>query len=182
MKRWIDPESSEREDDSSKPKLGETAYVRVFGQIKDLASKRYVQAKPGSVRLITDFNEIQYHLLEATVVHLHFTRGPPGGHKNAQTGVEANGMAGIRQQDGYDVQMGGMRGKTMPPGLSASAKKVYQCLHSSPQTNEGLHVQDIAVRLTMNPADVQQAGEELLNAGTIYTTVDDLTWAVLDDV
>lgn len=154
--------------------------MRVFGQIKDLASKRYVQAKPGSVRLIADFNEIQYHLLDATVVHLHFTRGPPGGQKNAHAGADANGVTGVQQQNGFDVEMGGMKGKPLPPGLSGAARRIYQCLHTSPQSNEGLHVQEIAVTTTLNPSDVQNAGEELLSNGLIYTTVDDFTWAILE--
>ena len=178
VKRWIDPETSEREEESLKSKFIETAYVRVFGQIKDLASKRYVQAKPGSVRLITDFNEIQYHLLDAAVVHLHFTRGPPGANKGGQETNVPNGM----QQNGYDTHMGGTRGKMLPSGLSSAAKNVYHCLHTSPQTNEGLHMQDISVRLSMNMGDVQNAGEELLGNGLVYTTLDDQTWALLDDV
>lgn len=182
MKRYIDPDFAEKTGTSENPKFVETAYVRVFGTVKDLASKRYVQAKPGSIRLITDFNEIQYHLLEATVVHLYHTRGLPNAQKQ---NAAAGGMHGAQQQNGHNsMQMDGAdaKGKSLPPGLSLPAKRVYSCLNTSPQTNEGLHVQDIASRLNMHIPDVQNAGDELLGNGLIYTTVDDATWALLDDV
>lgn len=65
-------------------------------------------------------------------------------------------------------------------GLSASARKVFGCLKNSPQSNEGLHLQDIAQRLGMETSEVARAGDDLLSMGVIYTTVDDFTWAILD--
>lgn len=68
----------------------------------------------------------------------------------------------------------------LPAGLSGNAKRVYYCLSTSPQSNEGLHIQDLAVRLKMEMSDLNKAGDELQNQGLIYTTVDDHTWAILD--
>lgn len=68
----------------------------------------------------------------------------------------------------------------LPAGLSGNAKRVYNCLSTSPQSNEGLHIQDLAVRLKMEMSDLNKAGDELQNQGLIYTTVDDHTWAILD--
>lgn len=50
-------------------------YVRVIGQLKSFNNKRSINAQV--MKKITDFNEIQYHLLEAIYVHLYHTRGPP---------------------------------------------------------------------------------------------------------
>lgn len=60
------------------------------------------------------------------------------------------------------------------------ARKVYEFLRTTPQTNEGLHQQEIASNLHLDIAEVGRAGDELLEGGVIYTTVDDLTWAILD--
>ncbi|KAI9728128.1 MAG: replication factor A protein 2 [Chrysothrix sp. TS-e1954] len=179
VKQWIDPDAAAANpgDDTnpSKPKLVENTYARVFGMLKSFGNKRHVGVKTGGIRPIADFNEVQYHLLEATAVHLYFTKGPLGGAKGGEAG-QTNGA----QTNGGDVSMGGTK-KMLPAGLSAAARRVYQCLQSTPQTNEGLHMQEIAGKLGMDMANVGKAGDELLNHGLLYTTMDDNTWALLDD-
>ena len=70
--------------------------------------------------------------------------------------------------------------RSMPPNASAGARRVYQCIKTTPQTNEGLHMQVIATSTGMDLSEVQKAGEELQGMGMIYTTVDDHTWSLLD--
>lgn len=117
--------------------------------------------------------EIQYHLLEATYVHLYFTRGPlaeSGGKGGAANGV-TDGQYGESEMSIGGRQM---------PSVSPNARRVYQCLKESPQNNEGLHVQNIATSLRMSVTDVMKAGDELLTQSMIFTTVDDNTWALLE--
>lgn len=118
------------------------------------------------------------HLLEATAVHLYFTRGPP---VKQEGGGQGNGMF-VDSHSGAGVAVGGnmsMGGKSLP-NMTRNAKKVYDLLLSAPQNNEGLHVHNIAAQLNMPAPDVFKAGDELLGHGIIYTTVDDETWAVLE--
>jgi len=178
VKQWLDPEpeNNDPSGDANKPKLVENGYARVWGRLKAFNNKRHVGAHV--IRPVTDYNEVQYHLLEATAVHLYFTKGPLG----AQADGAANGGQG--QQDVYGQSNGangGGGGKPLPAGLSASARKIHECLRTSPQSNEGLHMQDIAVRLNMDMAEVSKAGDELQHNGLIYTTVDDHTWALLEE-
>ena len=150
--------------------------MRVWGRIKEFANRRHVAAH--IIRPITDFNEINYHFLDATAVHLYFTRGP----LDAVTGgVKSEGGNGVFV-DGYGGANGGAPAadKKLNPRMSASAKKVFQLLQSTPQSNEGLHVHNIAQQLGIPANDVFKAGDELLGDGLIYTTVDDETWAVLE--
>jgi replication factor A2 len=113
-------------------------------------------------------------LLEATVVHLQLTKGPPGGQSDGA--AAANGYGQQQQRNGYAAGGGG----SDISGVSASARKVYACLKQTPQTNEGLHAQDIAGRVNMELSEVMKAGDELLGLGRVYTTVDDATWAILE--
>lgn len=121
------------------------------------------------------------HLLEATSVHLYFTRGPPetlqGGAKQESggNGLFVDSYGGANERGGSELG-----GKPLPPGTSAAARKVYYLLQSAPQNNEGLHVHNIAAQLSLPANDVFKAGDELLGCGSIYTTVDDETWAVLE--
>jgi replication factor A2 len=157
--------------------LQENTYVRVYGRLKPFNNKRHVGAHV--VRPITDFNEINMHLLEATYVHLYFTRGPPESLQGAAGGggnpmfVEAGGFGGAAN----GAASGG--GKPLPH-MTATARRVFNLLQSAPQNNEGLHVQNIAAQLGLPTNDVFKAGDELLGLGIIYTTVDDETWAVLE--
>lgn len=117
-------------------------------------------------------NEISYHLLEATAVHLYFTRGPPG-----QAGGAVPNGAGGHQQQGAD---GGSYGAYDLAGYNQTAKKVFQFLRETAQSNEGVNQYAIASKLGIDVADVAKAGDDLLSGGLIYTTIDDQTWAILD--
>ncbi|OAL37595.1 hypothetical protein AYO20_03102 [Fonsecaea nubica] len=175
-KQWIDGESNNAEKmdvDSNKPKLVEDGYCRVWGRLKAFNNKRHVGAH--IIRPITDYNEINYHLLEATAVHLFFTRGPPPNAQSngQQRNAPANGMMGngTRQEFAADAQLA---------HCSPLARRIFATLKNTPQSNEGLHVQMIASAMSLSTSDVYKGAEELVAAGKIFTTVDDNTWAVLD--
>ena len=175
VKVWIDAQAYNDPDDPSnqKAKPVEQGYARVWGRLKSHYNKRHVGAQV--IRPITDFNEISYHLLETTAVHLHFIRGPP---QSLDGKGGANGaMKGDGEQNGYQGSTDGA--PVVPPGVSSAARRVFSCLKQVPQTNEGLHANDIAMRVSMELTEVMKAGDELMSHGLIYTTVDDLTWAVL---
>ncbi|MCJ1362593.1 replication factor A protein 2 [Acarospora aff. strigata] len=194
IKLWVDSESSSHltsgmdttnGTDPSKPRLVENAYARVWGRLKAFNNKRHVGAHV--IRPLADYNEIQYHLLEAAYAHLYFTRGPPEQFAAAATEKGAPGVNGGRQQGQQQQQDGGYGDAAGGAGsgpplhmLSVPARRVFNTLKSSPQNNEGLHVQNIAAQLGLQVSDVLKAGDELLGHGRIYTTIDDNTWAILD--
>ena len=182
VKQWIDTDAGSNAMDTSNvpgdfsaPKLVENEWARVWGRLKAFNNKRHVGAH--AIRPIADKMEITYHLLEATYVHLYFTRGPlePGGGKSAEQGGARSG--GYNGMEGGS--MAGSRNAQLA-SLSAEARRVYQMLKSTPQSNEGLNVQNIAVGLRLSVPEVMKAGDELQRDSLIYTTVDDNTWAVLE--
>ncbi|KAI7328792.1 hypothetical protein KC315_g6463 [Hortaea werneckii] len=184
VKVWIDTDTFNDPDHpgNQKPKPVEQGYARCWGRLKAFNNKRHVGAN--IIRPLADYNEIQYHLLEATVVHLHFTKGPltelqQANQQQKQGGAGMNG-GGYGQYDGAAGagDVGGAR--QVPAGISRSARQVYSTLMNAPQTHEGLHVQEIASRANMEMAEVLKGAEELTGAGMLYTTVDDQTWAILD--
>jgi replication factor A2 len=142
--------------------------------LKEFNNKRHVA--PQAIRPVTDFNEINYHLLNATAVHLYFTRGLPG---QANGGVKGEGQ-GLFVDGDSGVGKGAGAGKKLPAGMSPVARKVYEFLQNSPQNNEGLHVHEIARQLNVPSNEVFKSGDELILQGLIYTTIDDETWAVLE--
>ncbi|KAL4797951.1 hypothetical protein BDV19DRAFT_386611 [Aspergillus venezuelensis] len=177
-KMWITPtEDMDTTDDlgkEGKDKNGVevNGYAKVFGKLKSLLGGKKV-INTHSVRPLTDINELHFHFLEATAVHLFHTRGPPvtGGAK----GAGDSAMGGV---DG--AAAGGAYGGGNLPNVSPAARRVYNLLKTEPQSNEGLHAQLIAAKLGLPPSDVARAGEELINAGVIFSTVDDQTWVILE--
>ncbi|KAJ5604273.1 hypothetical protein N7537_007229 [Penicillium hordei] len=178
VKKWIDSATADNmdTDDGKAPGDGKSevqlnGFARVFGSIKSFANKRYIGAH--SVRPLSNINELHTHLLEATAVHLFFTRGPPGG---AATGGNAGGADAV--MGGADDYSGGQN-KALA-SMSLVAKKIYNLLKTEPQDDTGLHMQVIASKLNMPATEVARAGEELLGAGVIFSTMDEQTWAILE--
>ncbi|KAK5165590.1 Replication factor A protein 2 [Saxophila tyrrhenica] len=173
VKMWKDNDAP---DEGRTGGLVEQGYARVWGRLKAFANKRHVGAQ--IIRPVADLNEVQYHLLEATAVHLHFSRGPLESMQAKGGAGAANGANGADGTDGGYA--GNSAATTIPANLSLRAKKVLHCIQNAVQTQEGLHVEQIAAQTSMDFGEVQKAGDELQNNGLIYTTVDDLTWALLD--
>ncbi|CAG8209723.1 unnamed protein product [Penicillium nalgiovense] len=177
VKKWVDSTTADNmdTDDGKAPGDGKSelelnGYARVFGSIKSFGNKRYIGAH--SVRPLSNINELHTHLLEATAVHLFFTRGPPGG---AAPGANAGGDAVMGGADDY----GSGQNKALA-SMSLVAKKIYNLLKTEPQDDTGLHMQVIASKLNMPATEVARAGEELLGAGVIFSTMDEQTWAILE--
>ncbi|KAL3427252.1 putative replication factor-a protein [Phlyctema vagabunda] len=167
VKQWID---SDADPEKTRPVPTEGQYVHVWGRLKAFNNKRHVGAHV--IRAITDYNEVSMHLLEATAVHLYFTRGPIDSAVKSEGSMFVDSNAGT----GGAAAAGGRP----LPAMTKNAKRVYDLLLSAPQNNEGLHVHNIAAKLNMPSSEVFKAGDELLGYGTIYTTVDDETWALLE--
>lgn len=181
VKWWIDPNVSQEDGVGPAPETFQTdQYVRVWGRIKTYANRKHVGAH--KVRPVADLNEVNYHILEASYVHLFLTRGEPGSGGGADgDSMFVDGGAGGHA----DSAMGGAGGNQAAlnakvRGCSANAKKVFQFLVNTPGGADGVHLSGIVTGTGMGARDVQAAADELVNGGILFTTVDDETWAILD--
>ena len=73
-KKWNDADAMESNPLAAK--LIEGAYCRVWGKLNSFNNRRHVVAQ--IIRPVEDMNEVSYHMLDATAIHLYYTRGPPG--------------------------------------------------------------------------------------------------------
>ena len=172
VKQWIDRDTANMDEplaeDPSKAKLVENAYCRVWGRLKAFNNKRHVGAH--MIRPVTDYNEVNYHLLEATAVHLYLTRGPPpSAGANGQNGADMNGASTSIDAEGRNLR-----------SLTPLARRILQFMRDTPPSNEGFHVQMLASQVHAAVAEVYKATEELVANSFLFTTVDDNTWALLD--
>lgn len=174
VKKWIDADKPQE----AEPAFQLDQHLRVWGRIKSFNGKRHVGAH--FIRAVDDFNEVNYHLLEATYVHLCLTRGQPGDAGQNVNAGNAGGDGDGMFVDSYGgaAGAGAGAGDSRLTGCSPNARKVFNLL--LPRGLEGLHLNMIASGTSMSVRDVLSASDELLNQGLIFTTVDDETWAVLD--
>ncbi|OAA65976.1 Nucleic acid-binding, OB-fold protein [Niveomyces insectorum RCEF 264] len=171
VKKWIDADKN----DDAETRFALDQYVRVFGRLKLFNQKRYVAAH--LLRAVDDYNEVSYHLLECTYVHLCLTRGAPGAAAGAgKAGAGAGGgEAGMFvEQDGAGYGVVGA-GKSFGP----EAQKVFNYLANAPTGNEGVNVNVIVNELRMGYGPIMGAIQELTEKGAIYNTVDEETFALM---
>ncbi len=74
VQRWIEDQSSPM-DPSERSLCREGMYVKAIGNIKTFNNQKTITAF--SVRPVTDFNEVTYHLSDAMMSHLAATRALP---------------------------------------------------------------------------------------------------------
>ena len=174
VKKWIDADRINDEMNSNNHIVPDT-YVRIFGRLTTYNNRKHIGAH--FVRIIRDFNEVNYHLLEATYVHLLLTKGGP--QRPGQTGAATVGGIGgdsmfVDQGFNSDVQ-------AKLAACSPAARTVFNFLADNPMGgNEGVHVNLIASNTRLSYRDALDAGNELLSHGLIYCTMDDETWAVME--
>jgi replication factor A2 len=139
-------------------------YVRVTGQLKSFHNKRHIGAH--HIRPVKDHNEVIFHLLEATSIHLYHTRGPPDATKSVQSFNRGQPMEGVIP--GNMAKQGSDFGHLEP-----LQRQIMMLVHTAPPSNEGVHVQTIAQTIHASSASVLQAVEQLTTEGLLYTTIDD---------
>jgi len=164
VRKWIDEEARMALEAGTMSPVPQDTYVKVWGKLKEHYSKRHVGAQ--FVRPVSDYNEVTYHLLQATLVHLQQTKGPLGATKGGATG-NAGGDS-MDHAGGKDL-----------PGMSLNAKKVYNLL--SVESMEGVPIHEIAQKLGLQLNQASKATQELLDGGLIYSTGDNDTYAIIYD-
>uniref|UniRef100_L2G2L3 Putative replication factor-a protein n=1 Tax=Colletotrichum fructicola (strain Nara gc5) TaxID=1213859 RepID=L2G2L3_COLFN len=100
-KKWVD--TDKKDDDAAGLDL--EGHVRVWGRIKSFNGKRHVGAH--FIRPVTDFNEVNYHLLESTYLRgcsvaaqkmFNFINNAPGGNEGVHINQISTG-AGLSIRD-----------------------------------------------------------------------------------
>ncbi|AEO66829.1 uncharacterized protein THITE_2047529, partial [Thermothielavioides terrestris NRRL 8126] len=177
VKKWIDADKAD-----NTPRFAPDTYVRVFGRLSSFNGRKHVGAH--YIRAIDDFNEVNYHLLEATYVHLCLTKGGLADlqqqqQQQQQQQVGDDGGDSMFVDGGYGA--GGGISSDGPPRLSVcsrNARTMYNYLVNTPGDSQ--HINQISAGTGLPVRDVLAASAELLDNGLIYTTDDDVTWAVME--
>jgi replication factor A2 len=189
VKKWVDAERAD-DADGAGGQFTEDQYVRVWGRLKSFNGKKHVGAH--FMRAVEDYNEVNYHLVEAAYVHLYITKGPPAaGGQDGQQQQQKQGAGGGDSMFVDDAGYGGAGGGGSGGGdgesqqsklakVSAAAKMVFEYLNNAPGGNEGVNVNVIAQGTRLSAREVFTAADELNQLAMVYTTIDDETFAILE--
>lgn len=173
IKQWIDSGNPDKT-----PRFAPDTYLRVFGRLQTFNGKLSINSQ--NMRPIEDFNEVNYHLLEATYVHLCLTKGASaGGRQQGGDGMDMGGGGdGMFVDGGYGGagDSRAMQARLSP--CSRNARTVFTFLTNA--SAEGQHITQVAAGTGLSNKDIMTAAEELLSEGLVYTTEDDETWAILE--
>ncbi|KAF7363508.1 Actin cytoskeleton organization protein [Mycena sanguinolenta] len=138
-------------------------YVRVTGNIKSHNNKRHIHAS--NIRLVTDPNEVYFHILEAISVNVILQKGMSSSRPEQEQAVKTeNGQAA------YTIQSRPTQAQRM---FSPMADRVVQYLKTGPENSDGIFVGDIARALNCDAIELSTTVDRLIDDGFVYTTIDD---------
>ncbi|KAI9491173.1 hypothetical protein BDB00DRAFT_510596 [Zychaea mexicana] len=153
VRLWLD-QSETAEDAQKRRDLTEDTYVRVFGRLNNFNNKVNVVAF--TIRPVKDYNEINYHFVEATLTHVKFTN-PAGGSGNGDAMM-------VDQGAGASSALG-----------NALHDKIMDVLKQYHDLDEGANIHQVVHQLSNVSSEdkIREAIEYLINEGLCYTTTND---------
>ncbi|KAI8645892.1 hypothetical protein BD408DRAFT_411222 [Parasitella parasitica] len=149
VRKWIEPSETPEEADARRTLLVDT-YVRVNGRLNSYNNRISVVAH--SMRPVTDFNEINYHFLDAIQTHFLF--------------VKPGSSAHFRRNDA--MQIDGSNDSNSISDLVSQAIKEYD---NSP---EGASIEKIIQKFQglHTESEIRDTIEFLMDDGQCYSTID----------
>jgi len=184
VKLWLDSEDKNDFNAQKKSSFREGLYVRVNGSLRSFQQRRSVVA----FRLlpVTDFNELTYHLLEVTYVHLYFTKGARSTNGNTNTSHQQNAysndsfgnqnsyMQPYQQQQQQSYQQQSYQQPQQFSSLTSLHSGIIQLINSTSAGNKtGAAVDFLCKQLNQSEANIRSALDFLVSEGHVYGTIDD---------
>ena len=164
---WLSPEAEEEEANAEMAeveKWQEGVYIRVFGHLRQFKQSDKNSFIALSIKPITDFNEITFHLLESVFTHLKNLKDVKGDPMDIHsTSTVINNAVHPPQQGGVDLQP-----------LYATVLEIIQT--SSASSAEGASIQLICEQMSpygLGDDQIKGAIQYLSSEGHIYPTFDE---------
>jgi replication factor A2 len=151
----------------------EHTYISIIGYMKSIGDKRALQAS--RIKLVTDHNEIAYHMLD--VAHAHLTAikgGNAASYFNTNTGNNNNMYNGNNAayygggQDTMDMStttattMGTMEGYSINEAIMETVRR---------SGDQGLHISEIAHAVGRPVDAIRDVMGVLMSEGFVYNTL-----------
>ncbi|KAJ7172405.1 replication protein A subunit RPA32 [Mycena filopes] len=140
-------------------------FVRVTGNIKIHGDHKHIHAS--NIRLVKDYNEVYFHLLETISVNIILRKGLPPRPGQAPQQHQTGAAQG---QSAYTIQS---RPAVAQKYFSPMADEVVRYLSTAPPNPEGIHVGEVAKALNANAMELSDTVDQLIDEGHIFTTIDD---------
>ncbi|XWS73240.1 hypothetical protein CRYUN_Cryun02cG0111000 [Craigia yunnanensis] len=179
--KWI----HEHVDSAEVDAISVGMYVRVYGQLKSIQSRRTLHTF--SIRPLTDFNEIANHFIECIYVHLYNTKLRGGMTTQPQVTNSIGGMTTQPQVTnsivgnpikGYQInlsnQFSGQYNSDEKQILGVSSMVLSYLRQPACLASEtGVRYDVVARELNISLDKIRKTLEYLSSEGLVYTTTDD---------
>lgn len=166
VKMYINNDGNEDMERDQRGQLKDGMYVRVFGHVTQYNNETSINAF--SIRPITDYNEITYHLSQVIFQHVHLTKGV-----EPQGGVAAAGAQNVAavQQHVVHQQVGGMA------PVDTEVLNIFNSMDTS-GNEAGMGVAEVIAHSNnrLDQSTVMAAIHRLVEDGHLYSTIDDAHW------
>lgn len=166
VKMYINNDGNEDMERDQRGQLKDGMYVRVFGHVTQYNNETSINAF--SIRPITDYNEITYHLSQVIFQHVHLTKGV-----ETQGGAAAGGAQNVAavQQQVVHQQVGGMA------PVDTEVLNIFNSMDTS-GNEAGMGVAEVIAHSNnrLDQTTVMAAIHRLVEDGHLYSTIDDAHW------
>ncbi|KAA1121626.1 replication factor A protein 2 [Puccinia graminis f. sp. tritici] len=159
VRKWIDSSDGESEGFEAETGIQIRDWVRVIGSPKLFNNKKNVAGL--RIEKITDFNEINYRLLDAVRVTLAYERGATG----------AGDKMNIDQSTNHTTHGKIVQAKN--PNRTPKQNKIMEYFASIQPPDEGINIHEIARQCNLDVKEVIDETAQLIHEGELFTTVDD---------
>lgn len=165
VKMYINNDGNEDMERNQRGQLKDGIYVRVFGHVAQYNNETSINAF--SIRPVTDYNEITYHLSQIIFQHLHLTKGTD---TQGGAAAAAQAMAAVPKQVVHQ-QVGGMT------PVDTEVLNIFNSMDTS-GNEAGMGVADVITHSNnrLDQSTVMAAIHRLVEDGHLYSTIDDAHW------
>ncbi|WFC93816.1 Replication factor A protein 2 [Malassezia brasiliensis] len=162
VRQWID---NSMDEGAKVDEFHTNEYVRVLGEVKSFNNKRSVTA--ASIARLEDHNEYLFHQLDVIYTHLQLAKG---------SGASTKALGHNQDASAYDDTSVAIDASSADLShLTPLQRRIYSAITAeAPDYPEGVDVQQIVARCkNADPAQIQDAIDELANDGYIYQASDE---------
>ncbi|KAI3627809.1 RFA2 [Malassezia furfur] len=162
VRQWID---NSMDEGAKVDEFHTNEYVRVLGEVKSFNNKRSVTA--ASIARLEDHNEYLFHQLDVIYTHLQLSKS--SGASTKASGLNQDASAYDDASVAIDASSADLS------HLTPLQRRIYGAITAEASDYpEGVDVQQIVARCkNADPAQIQDAIDELANDGYIYQASDE---------
>ncbi|XP_003741065.1 replication protein A 32 kDa subunit-A [Galendromus occidentalis] len=172
-------------NDAELERLNEGMYIKVFGTLRKQSVNRDEEMKTMinliKLRAVSSLNEVSLHMMECVQARVYYLTA----EKRLQAILGESQAPSQPSKSSAPINNGTTFDDSGVPGLNRKQQMVYQAIkEAGANDSQGLHINKLLQKINMHGVSEREARdalEFLSNEGHVYTTIDEDTYACLEN-